>query len=636
MIQKLLIFLSIFFSIQTTLAQQAELDPVTVTATLNPVSSSATGRNLFVIKGEQFAKLPVNSIDELLRYLPGIEVQMRGPMGSQSDLVLRGGTFQQVLVILDGIRLNDPNTGHFNSYIPIAPSEIDRIEILKGASSAIYGSEAVGGVIQVITKTFAAKKDQQQKQLNVQAAAGEYGLVNAQLGGYTNNGKIVLGAGLLTNNSSGQPLRGAKGYFHNTTGSISINHFLNDKWNIALRSAYDSRDFAAQNFYTTFASDTATEKVTSTWNHIKLNYSGDKHRFSFDAGYKSVNDFYLYNPRSIPNENKSNLLQGLAVYSLNASEKTTLTTGANFINKQIKSNDRGNHSLDQVAAFVVVNQTIGDHFYLNPAMRFQWNERVGWEVIPQLNLSYKIAAWQLRASAGKTTRDADFTERFNNYGKTLVTGGSVGNPNLDAEHSISYEAGADYFGLKNLRISSTIFHRNFTDLIDFVATPYPQMPRKENLSPTGSFALAKNISKLTSTGFETDIQYTRKFNNDQAVWVTAGISLIDTKSDEATPSFYILSHAKLLTNFSFQYSKNWFACSTTGLYKSRRQFAAMPINASIDKSYFVMNLQLQVFMYKRTLSVFAQADNLFDKAYSDLLGSQMPGRWLMGGFKANL
>src|SRR4051812_6557750 len=86
----------------TTFGQQGEveLDPVTITASLHPVSSSATGRNITVIKGEQFSKLPVNSIDEFLRYLPGIEVQMRGPMGAQSDIVLRGSTFQQVLVLL--------------------------------------------------------------------------------------------------------------------------------------------------------------------------------------------------------------------------------------------------------------------------------------------------------------------------------------------------------------------------------------------------------------------------------------------------------------------------------------------------------------------------------------------------------
>src|SRR5450759_4567925 len=121
------------------------LDPVSISASLKPITVSRTGRNIVIIKGEQFSKLPIHSVDELLRYLPGVEVQSRGPMGSQSDIVIRGGTFQQVLVVLDGLRLNDPNSGHFSGYIPIAPSEIDRIEIVKGASSAIYGSEAVGG-----------------------------------------------------------------------------------------------------------------------------------------------------------------------------------------------------------------------------------------------------------------------------------------------------------------------------------------------------------------------------------------------------------------------------------------------------------------------------------------------------------
>jgi len=143
--------------------KEVELNPVTITATLQPLPVSRTGRNIISIPGDYFDKLPVHSIDELLRFVPGVEVQMRGPSGSQSDIVLRGGTFQQVLIILDGQRLNDPNTGHFNSYIPIAPTEIEKIEILKGASSAIYGSEAVGGVINIITKSFSAKRNQQKK-----------------------------------------------------------------------------------------------------------------------------------------------------------------------------------------------------------------------------------------------------------------------------------------------------------------------------------------------------------------------------------------------------------------------------------------------------------------------------------------
>src|SRR5262245_15238102 len=82
--------------------EKSELDPVTITAGMNDQNQSQTGRNIFVIKGEKFLDLPVHSVDELLRYLPGLEIQSRGPLGAQSDIVVRGGTFQQVLVILDG------------------------------------------------------------------------------------------------------------------------------------------------------------------------------------------------------------------------------------------------------------------------------------------------------------------------------------------------------------------------------------------------------------------------------------------------------------------------------------------------------------------------------------------------------
>src|SRR6476661_4136743 len=193
---------------------EANLDPVTVTSSVSPERISKTGLNIFVIKGERFYNLPVNSVDELLRYLPGIEIQSRGAMGSQSDIVLRGGTFQQVLVIMDGVRLNDPNTGHFTSYFPVTPSEIDRIEILKGASSAVYGTEAVGGVINIITRTFAAKKDARSANALAQVNAGTYGLLNASAGIFNNDGKTSVGIGVLSNNASGQQQRGIKGYFH--------------------------------------------------------------------------------------------------------------------------------------------------------------------------------------------------------------------------------------------------------------------------------------------------------------------------------------------------------------------------------------------------------------------------------------
>ena len=630
-------FAFIFSLLLLTANAQVELDPVTVTASLNPVQSSRTGRNILVIKGEAFSKLPVHSIDELLRYLPGVEVQTRGPMGSQADIVMRGGTFQQVLVILDGTRLNDPNTGHFSAYIPIAPAEIDRVEVLKGASSAIYGSEAVGGVIHIITRTFAANAHAEpKKDFQLQAAGGEYGLWSVQGGGFYQNGSTAIGGGLLTNNSHGQPQRGTRGSFHNHTASLSVKHFFNDRWSISARSSFDQRIFSAQNFYTTFASDTAHEKVKTLWNQLHLVRKGDRDRLTLDIGYKNLHDHYRYNPGSVANQNESNLWQALIKDEYKLDDKTSLTAGAQFIHKQITSNDRGNHALNQAAGFLVLHRQWGENFSMSPALRADYNEVSGFELVPQINLSYRYARWQFRASAGKTIRDADFTERYNNYNKVFVSGGSIGNPDLEAERSISYEAGADFFAGNTLKLSGTFFQRFHEKLIDWTPTPYADMPRQDNLSPAGTYALAKNISEVNTTGAELDLHYSRQIMPGHHLASMIGLVWLNSHSSDGSPSFYISSHARFMGNFNLQYYNDLFALSVTGIYKNRTPRQAHAINANLDENMFLINSKLDVFLLKNRLSVFAQVDNIFDNTCQDLLGSQLPGRWLMGGLKWNL
>jgi vitamin B12 transporter len=612
---------------------ETELDPVTVSASLLPQPSSKSGRNITTIQGEQFNKLPIHSIDELLRYIPGIEVQQRGPMGSQSDIVIRGGTFQQVLVILDGVRLNDPNTGHFNSYIPVSPAEIERIEILKGASSAIYGSEAVGGVINIITKTFASRAGQDKKQLSIEAGAGQYNLWNLNAGGFYQKGNTAVSGGILTTNTDGQPQRGTTGYFNNTTASLSFSHSFNDNWQLSLRSAYDSRKFSAQNFYTSFASDTAKEKVTTSWNQLQLSYRKASNKFNFDFGYKAVEDNYAFNSAITPNDNKSKLWQALMVYEHQFSHTTTLVSGGQFQDRTIRSNDRGDHAVKQAAAFVILNQALGNNFLISPALRLDWDERGGTELVPQVNVSYKENKFQIRASAGKTIREADFTERFNNYNKALVTSGSIGNPDLQAERSLSYELGADYFLKNNLKIAATIFRRDQQKVIDWVTTPYSDMPRKDNLTPLGTYALATNIANVHTTGAEMDIQYNKHFNHKQDIWATLGWVWLDSKSSNAVPSFYISSHAKFLTNFNVIYENKYFSLCVNGVYKHRTPQKASAINAEVTADVFIVNTKADVFIWQQKLSAFVEVDNIFDRASTDLLGSQLPGRWLMGGVK---
>jgi iron complex outermembrane receptor protein len=593
---------------------QNELDSVTITASLTQSKISESGRDIVVIKGSAFNNLPVHSLDELLRYVPGIEVQQRGPQGTQSDILIRGGTFQQVLVIIDGIRLNDPLTGHFNSYIPVSPAEIDRIEIMKGGSSAIYGSDAVGGVIHIITKTFSQKSHP--NSMAAQLTGGEHGLFNVSAGGNYQKKKLGLSGGILSNNAMGQQQRGIAGYFHNTTISGSLKYRFNN-WTAGIQSSYDKRSFAAQNFYTAFTSDTATEKVSTWWNHVKITHSKNKNHFSFDAGYKRITDEYFFNENAAPNLNKSAVIQSIAVYARELNPKTKLTMGGQFINRSIRSNDRGDHEVNTIAGLIIVNKTFGNRLHVSPALRFES------ELIPQLNLSYRIRKLLLRASGGKTIRDADFTERYNNYGKSFVASGNIGNVDLTGESSWSWEAGADYFACSSLKLSATFFAKYYSDLIDWVNTPYLEMPRKDNLSPAGNYFLAKNISRLNASGLEMSAQYQSKSFNSQL-----GLTMINSSS---TSSLYISSHAKLLLNYAIQYRYKFLQLAVNGLYKQRAAESGNASLVSLSKEYFLTNSRISAFLKKQ--SIFIQCDNLWNTSYADRFGVPMPGRWWSVGLQ---
>ena len=607
------------------------LQPLSITSNRLLQKTKESGRNITVITGDAFNHLPNLSLDELLKYVPGIEIQSRGPMGAQSDIVIRGGTFQQTLILLDGIKINDPITGHFNSYIPIAPYEIERIEILRGPAAAQYGAEAVGGVIHLISKTFSHSLENKEKQAQLNVATGSYNLIHANAGASYHKNKLQVCMGVLSNNTDGAPLRAGNGFIHNNTLSISSSLTLNRNWQLAFRSSYDHRDFAAQNFYTPFISDTATEKVRTLWNQLQINYKGEKRNQEIALVHKVTNDHYVYNPKATANDNSSAYT---TLQYLNCSiTKTKLQTsfGVQATNKSITSNDRGNHQSYEVALFGTIYYSL-KHWHMAGSLRSNWDHSYGTVLLPQINMAYQNKSISYRASIGRAFRNADFTERFNNYNKAKVSGGSIGNPDLSAEKSWNFEIGTTANILPNLLLNSTVFYKIQNDVIDWVSTSYTDMPRKENLLSNGSYALAKNIEHVNTRGMEVNLQY-HKYINNQLLDVQTGLCLLHSESDAANPSFYIISHAKLLAQSSMRYQNKKLQCSIQMLYKERNILNAPAIQATISKDYFVANVRLGFQVAKR-LGCYAQCNNVFDMAYSDLLGSQMPGRWISMGINS--
>jgi len=616
-------------------AEPITLSEVSFTAHGNRQPTRNTGRNVWIVPGYLLARSPIHSLDDLLRFIPGIEVQQRGPQGAQGDLLIRGGTFQQVLVLIDGIRLNDPLTGHFNAYIPIDPLEIDRIEILKGPAAATWGSEAVGGVIQIFTKTYSDKPSIHKKEVQVGLGAGEYKSWQLQARGYAETKKDRFSISGASRNSDGAPQRGTRGFFQLHTVQAAWQHQFNDRWRIRVRTAWDGRDFSAQNFYTGFLSDTAREQVNSWWNHAQFSRSGKKGLWQADVGHKQSLDIYRFRPAAAANRNEMGFSQFQLRYQRQTIAPFQYQAGLQAFQRSIRSNDRGNHRIEQLSVFGIGSLILGAHWMVHACMRITADELYGNILIPQLSLSRSGNNHQWRWSAGRSYRDADFTERYNNYNKPLVTSGRIGNPALFPEDAWQTEIGYDVQIKTKFFAHTSLFYRDQRGLIDWVTTPYASMPRPINLTPTGTYALAKNVERVKTFGWEIDLQYRDSLGKGQLL-AQGGLVGLNNQVPSGGAGFYLNSHARFLVNGLIQYQSGKWTASFGMLYKERTAQTAAALGAALSPYYFLMNTKISFSPYGKNRSLFVQVDNLLNTRYSDLLGAPMPGRWLSGGFRVTL
>ena len=115
-----------------------ELDEVSVTASRAPLAESQQARMVTVLSREDIAQAPVQSINDLLKYVASVDVRQRGPVGAQTDVSIRGGNYEQITILLNGVNINDPQTGHNAFDFPCDIADIERIEVLEGPAAHIY------------------------------------------------------------------------------------------------------------------------------------------------------------------------------------------------------------------------------------------------------------------------------------------------------------------------------------------------------------------------------------------------------------------------------------------------------------------------------------------------------------------
>jgi len=596
-------------------------DSVVVTATRGPSALEETGRRVTVHTQQDIQALSVNSLDQLLDVVAGLDVQSRGGFGVQSDLTMRGSTFNGVLLLLDGARVNDPYTGHFLMDLPVPLSEIARIEVLRGPATALYGPDALGGVVHLLTSTALRNGSGRDvgTSVRVDARYGKNNLYDVGGAARTVGETTAVSAAASAQGSDGQTVSAAEPPddsdlpstvqtdFSRRTATAAGSRNLGGA-TLYARAGVDDREFGAYHYYTDFSTDRAREATSTFWLQSRLSSAGATDTpWQVQVFGKQHRDRYTYNPASPSNRHVSRRVkvQGQAARHLG---RVRVTGGASGGLRGVDSNRDGLHSDFSVGAFVGLRWRATSRLTVNQSTRLNYDDGFGVEPTPQLYLAYELGPATLRAGGGRVVRAPNYVERF------IDSPTNQGNDGLDAETAWSGEAGADVQLPADLSLSVTGFHRTTQNAIDY-------------LRQDGVF-VARNLDRTATTGLETELSFDRRLG---AVGLDLDVAytLLDATLDAQEPVSaykYGLNSARHHLQGSASMTSGPVTLGLQGAWKDRLRDAPL----ATDRYGVVhgrVGYRVQVGGAPITLS--AEVRNVGDVDYSEVFDAPMPGRTLL-------
>lgn len=637
-------------------SSQIKIEPVSVSASRIEMPAKETGKAVKVLKSEDIARLPVQSFDELLYYVAGVNSNSRFGFGVQSDIGLRGSTFSQVLVLVDEQRINDPLTGHFNSNLPIPLSEIEQIEVIPGPAAVSYGPDAVGGVIHIKTKAYSNIQEGQYLKFSGEAGLGAYGTAYVDAAGQSKLNKTGISFGLRSVEADGEPYvnpnfsfgSGADSlkhtFFDLKTATASITHSGNN-WSTYFRGAVEMRSFNAQYFYTASAFDESEEVVSSYWAQSLSELRTENGKWMLNMGLKVNSDSFVFNPAFAANVHTTRRLNSTLSYR-SVGDQFTWQAGIQSDLMDIESTDRGNHDRSSFGLFGI-GRYQWEKLDVNGGLRVEYSELIGTQVLPQINAVYPIGKGLIRASVGRSIRQADFTEAYvSNNIPQLLPGRNAGNPDLAAETSWSAELGTDInwqHYQSNTKTSyhsfvfrTTFFYRASADLVDFVVTNSNQIDNLDNLAPNSEYLYARNIGETSTVGNESSFEWRWTNLNQLKTGLNLNYTWLLTNAPEETASKYLANHPiHQASAVGFIQLMDW-RLTASNYFAIRDRESIDAIQALVPEQVNVTNLKLRWSPLDSPAGVFVSLRNAFDAQYQEILGARMPGRWWMAGIQWNI
>jgi iron complex outermembrane receptor protein len=582
-------FFLLAFTPVLALAQQQpqQRDTVVVTGTFEPMSLEEIDRAIRVLPARSHS-LVLNTLVDLLKLDPSLDLAERAPGGVQGDLAIRGAGFGQTLVLLNGMRLNDPQSGHHNMDIPVPLESVDRVEVLRGSGSTLYGADAVGGVVNIITEPPPVTE------FRLRTAFGSDGINQQRAALGIAGRKLSEQVSFSRDFSSGfMPDRD-----YRNLQFASVTRLATDFGNGSLNLAYMDHPFGADQFYGNFNS----WEDTKTWFAGVQQALGAKTSASFS--FRRHSDlFVLYRDRPdvFANHHSDESYQLAVRRREEMSTSTTLYYGVEAFHESIASNNLGDHARSRAAGYAAADFRALKRFSLTISAREEIYRSFSAAFTPTVAGGVWLSPrWKLRASTSRAFRIPSYTDLY------YHDPGNVGNPALRPESAWTYETGLDWVPSARLRGDLTLFERRETDGIDYYRTSATDIWR------------ALNIQNLNFKGWEASLRWTPSPTHTLDFRYTA----LHGTQDTIAAGF---------TKYTFNYptGSGVFAWQITPRGNFVLHTRVGVLGRQARPWYPLWDIYMG--LPHRKLHPYLEVSNTANTSYQSVPGVAMPGRTIVGG-----
>jgi outer membrane cobalamin receptor len=565
-------------------AQGTFRQDVVVTAAASPVELGRVTRTLTVITREQIAELPAHSVADVLRLVASVDVRARGDRGSQVDFAVRGANFGQMLVLVDGVRLNDAQSGHHNGDIPVPLDAIERIEILHGPGSSLFGADAFGGTINVITR-------RQTGPLSGAVEAGSFGLVAGRATVGASRGDLREALSASVERSSGFMFE--RGFMN---AGVSSRTAIGERSDVF--ASFLSKDFGANQFYGNAPSHEWTDQTLVSAAHR----FAARHAWQVgaDASYRTHGDRFLFNVRTpgvFENFHRTHATRAAIKASRAFGQGTVVTVGGEAGVDWIRSTNLGDHTTRRASGFGEWRRALGARTQVDASLRMDRYTEFGTAWSPSAGIAWWPSSLvRLRGSAGRAFRVPTFTERY------YQDPANFARPEVGPETAWAGEAGADVFLGDGWALAATVFARQDHDVIDWLRPDSTVRWRTYNIRDVDTLGVELSARRALPGG----------------AFVQAGYSRLDLDAAAVTQ----------LSKYVLDYAPHSVAAAAVvplpGALRVAPRLEYKHRTRSTGVSDYTV-LDLRVSRAFGDYEVRVDGTNLFDASYQEVLNVQMPG-----------